>query len=238
MSSREVFTGIYKNHVWGLGTADSPLSGDGSTPDNARPYVDFVKFLLAKYKINSVLDFGHGDWAMGRDYDFSNVSYLGVDVADEISAKLMKSHGSENRRFMQVPEDIEVLPIADLVITKEVLQHLSNSEIIRILEAFRPFKHIVICNAYFQKRLIPIQVFNAVQFRTRLKKLLGGSSFMYPAQIYRNNRDIETGGFHGIDLERFPFSMAFPHHELVSCFSYSSRKNSGFVAKVYHFKKV
>jgi len=175
---------------------------------------------------------------MWRDYDFSNVLYLGVDVADEISEKLMKSHGSENRRFMQLPEDIEVLPIADLVISKEVLQHLSNSEISRILDAFSPFKHVVICNAYFQKRLIPIQIFNAVQFRTRLKRLLSGSSFLYPAQFYRNNRDIETGGFHGIDLERFPFSKAFPHHELVSSFSYSSRKHSGFVAKVYHFKKV
>lgn len=237
MGAKDAFTEIYRNHAWGLGTDASPLSGDGSLPDNARPYVDFVKNFIMQNGIKSVLDFGHGDWAMWRDYEFSNVSYLGVDVADDLSLRLSKERGSENRRFEQIAENFEGLPIADLVITKEVLQHLGNSDIIRILEAFTSFNHIIICNAYFPRRLVPIQLINVVQFKTRLKRLLGGESFLYPVRLQRNNTDIDAGDFRGIDLKGSPFSEIFSNHKLVTCFSYSSRRRSGFVAKVYYFKK-
>ena len=237
MDTREVFTQIYQNYVWGKGTNESPLSGDGSLPDNSRPYVDFIKSLISQNQIENVLDFGHGDWAMWRDYDFDDVSYVGVDVADDISTKLSRDRGSTKRRFVQISEDFKVLPVADLVITKEVLQHLSNSETIRILEAFSVFEHIVICNDYFPKKLFPIQVINVIQFKTRMKRLLRGKSFLYHSKIQWNNGDIKTGEHRGIDLERQPFSGLFSNHKLISTFSYSSRRRSGYVAKVYYFKK-
>ena len=129
------------------------------------------------------------------------------------------------------------MPFADLVITKEVLQHLSHSEVIHILKSVVSFDHIVICNAFFPKRLLPIQVINALQFKARLKRLLGGKSFLYPVKLQRNNTDIETGDFRGIDLQRAPFSEIFSNHKLITRFPYSSRRHSGFVAKVYYFKK-
>ena len=149
---------------------------------------------------------------MWKEYDFSDVEYLGVDVADEISAKLSKIYGTKSRRFVQISEDYETLPFADLVITKEVLQHLSHSEVIHILKTVVSFDHIVICNAFFPKRLLPIQIINAIQFKTRLKRLLGGESFLYPSKLQWNNSVIETGDFRGIDLQSAPFSEIFSNH--------------------------
>lgn len=102
MRTREIFTQIYQNKVWGTGSAESPLSGDGSLPRNSRPYVEFIRNLLSRNQINSVLDIGHGDWTMWKEYDFTDVEYLGVDVADEISAKLSKVYGTKSRRFIQI----------------------------------------------------------------------------------------------------------------------------------------
>lgn len=63
-------------------------SGEGSNPDFALPYVNFIKQIIDKYKVGSVLDFGHGDWEMWRDYRFENVRYTGLDVVEFLSNEL------------------------------------------------------------------------------------------------------------------------------------------------------
>ena len=238
MDSNQVFTHIYKNNVWGVGTSLSPLSGDGSNPDNAKPYVSFVENLIKDANIKSVLDFGHGDWEMWRDYKFDNCSYIGIDVADSISEQLNSRLGSENRIFTKVSPNIQELPAADLFICKEVLQHLSNSETLGILNHAIDFDHIVICNAFFEKRRMLIQFRQMVQFRTRLKKVFLNKSPFYRSSFNRNNADITTGDFRGIDLTKVPFSNTFREFRLVTTISYLTRKKSAFVTKIYYFQKL
>jgi hypothetical protein len=96
----QVFTQIYRNNTWGNGTEGTPLSGPGSNSENARPYVDFVSKVISDFGIASVLDVGHGDWAMWKDYRFENVKYIGVDVAQDISAENQDKFGSKNRLFL------------------------------------------------------------------------------------------------------------------------------------------
>ena len=83
--NESAFERIYKEKIWGEGTLVSPLSGTGSNPDLAKPYVDFVRDTVRDFSIESVLDFGHGDWAMWRDYKFEETHYLGVDVVNDLS---------------------------------------------------------------------------------------------------------------------------------------------------------
>ena len=48
MGNREIFGRIYKMQVWGDGSEEKPLSGSGSNPANAKPFVDFIKLIVEK----------------------------------------------------------------------------------------------------------------------------------------------------------------------------------------------
>ena len=78
-----------------------PLSGPGSLPDRAIPYVRFTKEVISNLQITSVLDVGHSDWEMWESYKFEDVRYVGVDVVEGLSNKLEKIYGSATRTFSQ-----------------------------------------------------------------------------------------------------------------------------------------
>ena len=124
-----------------------------------------------------------------------------------------------------------------MLITKEVLQHLSNSQVISILDRIYDFEVLIICNGYHPKKLFFVQLLNWLQPRTRFKKLIRGESPLYRESFPINNRDISTGDFRGIDLSKKPFSQISERYSIVESFTYRGRPGSGVVHKVYLFKR-
>lgn len=175
---------------------------------------------------------------MWRDYKFDNCQYIGIDVADSISEELNSRLGSESRIFTKVSSNLQELPVAELFICKEVLHHLGNSETLGILNNAIGFDSIVICNAFFEKRRVFIQFRQMIQLRTRLLKIFRNESPFYRSSLNRNNADITTADFRGIDLTKALFSNTFREFKLVTTISYSPRKKSGFVTKIYYFQKI
>jgi hypothetical protein len=57
--------------------------------------------------------------------DWGNASYLGVDIASDVIAAVRTKHEKGKVKF-QVGDITDELPAADLLISKDVLQHLSN----------------------------------------------------------------------------------------------------------------
>ena len=57
MGHAEIFNDIYARNLWSGG------SGAGSTPQNAKPYVNFLTFFLSINRIASVVDAGCGAFA-------------------------------------------------------------------------------------------------------------------------------------------------------------------------------
>ena len=104
MNNQEVFTKIYKKKIWGNGTPYSPSSGDGSLPEMALPYLQFVQNSIQNNKIESVFDFGHGDWTMWRDCKFENVSYLGIDIAEGLLERVGAIYENPRRQFRHSSE--------------------------------------------------------------------------------------------------------------------------------------
>lgn len=122
---KEVFTDIYARKVWGNG------SGGGSDPERAKPYCDFVSKYLTKDCPGIVLDIGCGDGRVARDIDWSGWEYIGIDAAD--GPTVVMGHPLR-RRWGYWDALTDGLPPADLVLCKEVLQHLSNEQVELLLQ--------------------------------------------------------------------------------------------------------
>ncbi len=93
----------------------------------------------------------------------------------------------------------------DLVISKEVLQHLSNIEVIEKLKEINNYKYLILSNAHYSNKRIVEKIKFWIQPRIRLSKLLSRKNPFYEVALLRNNFDIVTGEFRGLDLERLPF---------------------------------
>jgi SAM-dependent methyltransferase len=126
----EVFQRIYRNSEWGRG------SGPGSSPSNTIEYRAFIESFIQANAIKQVTDFGCGDWQFSHLIDWTGIDYLGIDFVSEVVDENNKRFSSTNIEFRQV-NDIDEIPTGDLLIAKEVLQHLPNSVVREFLIAIR-----------------------------------------------------------------------------------------------------
>jgi SAM-dependent methyltransferase len=124
-SLSDTFNGIYAKGDWGKDGTGKGTSGTGSTLEVTKEYRAYVEDFIKKRGVTSVVDAGCGDWEFSSAMDWGNASYLGVDIASDVIVADRKKYEKSNIKF-QVGDITEDLPTADLLISKDVLQHLSN----------------------------------------------------------------------------------------------------------------
>jgi len=122
----DTFNRIYSDGVWGRDVSGEGTSGSGSTLEITREYRAYLQDFIRKQRVTSIVDAGCGDWSFSSTIDWGNASYVGVDIASDVIAGVRKKHETGKIRF-QVGDITEELPAADLLISKDVLQHLSNA---------------------------------------------------------------------------------------------------------------
>lgn len=138
---RDRFQSIYKNNTWNGG------SGPGSSPSSTIEYRAFLERFIFENNIKSVTDLGCGDWQFSRFINWSNVTYTGVDVVPELVAANNSNFAAPNISFRTL-ENPNSLPGGDLLIAKEVLQHLPNDMITAyITHISRIYKFSLITNS-------------------------------------------------------------------------------------------
>ena len=123
------FNRIYAEGTWGKDVAGKGTSGTGSTLEITREYRAYVEDFMKKHSVKSVVDAGCGDWSFSSAMDWGDASYLGVDIASDVIAAVRNKHEKGKIKF-QVGDITDELPAAELLISKDVLQHLSN-ELVR-----------------------------------------------------------------------------------------------------------
>lgn len=117
--SSQVFQTIYRDGTWGRG------SGPGSKPSNTIEYRAFIERFIEANGIKTVTDLGCGDWQFSHLIDWSQVEYVGLDLVPQVIDENSKRFSAPNIRFEEL-SNIDELPVGDLLISKEVLQHLPN----------------------------------------------------------------------------------------------------------------
>ena len=119
------FNRIYAEGTWGKDVAGKGTSGTGLTLEITREYRAYVEDFMKKHSVKSVVDAGCGDWSFSSAMDWGDASYLGVDIASDVIAAVRNKHEKGKIKF-QVGDITDELPAAELLISKDVLQHLSN----------------------------------------------------------------------------------------------------------------
>jgi len=139
---RDVFQTIYEKNAWGGGEGEF-YSGPGSEDVPAKVYAERIKRFIADHEIRSIVDLGCGDFRVARQFVAPGVSYVGVDVVEPLIAANSARHGDVSTRFTQLDITADPLPDGDLCLLREVLQHLSNAEILKTLPKLAKYKYVI-----------------------------------------------------------------------------------------------
>lgn len=235
----EVFTRLYETNFWG--GEESPESGSGSTKTAALPYVTSVKSFIQNNSIKKVLDIGHGDWEMWDDYKFENVDYVGIDVYEKMTIKLETTIGNNHRKFLTMNAITQNLPVADLCISKDVLQHLPLKDIKAILYKLKEYKYIIICNDFYKFRFYEAAkaLRRFISIRERISMISSRKNPLF-LKLRKTNSDIKIGEHRCLNLEAKMFTKSLSNHKLLFTRDLDGKdiKRPAIVKRIYFYEKL
>lgn len=136
------FSKIYDKNIWGGSGSGSHLSADNKI------YLRSIEELVLHNKINTILDVGCGDWEIMKHLNFDG-KYLGVDIVKSVIDKNKDKYETDNKKFkhQNVLDGIE--EEYDLIIIKDVIQHLDDETILKVMENLLNKGRMVYCvNGY------------------------------------------------------------------------------------------
>jgi SAM-dependent methyltransferase len=145
MPVSQLFSNVYQSKAWGS-REDRPFcSGDGSVREDAvQPYCEKVRDFIQSNKIETVVDVGCGDFAIGSRLAGPDMHYIGVDVVPELIQYNRDHFGSKDIEFHCLNLIEDELPKADLCLVRQVLQHLSNDQIGKSLTSLSRYRFAII----------------------------------------------------------------------------------------------
>lgn len=145
-TTETVFTEIYQRGMWG--SRDALYSGTGSRGSAADQYVAVIQKFIDANRVSSVVDLGCGDFQIGMRIAESCERYTGVDVVKFVVDENTRRHASDTVSFRHMNIVDDELPGADLCLIRQVLQHLSNAQIKRILAKLSKYRFVIITEHY------------------------------------------------------------------------------------------
>lgn len=143
--TKDAMEQVYEKNLWGTNTSDF-YSGAGSHhPEIVNPYINVLTSFLTSFKSPlAVCDLGCGDFNVGKDVVKFTKKYVAVDVVTGLIEHNKERFKEENLEFhcMNIAED--KLPLGDCALLRQVLQHLSNAEVERIVKKLSNFKYVIL----------------------------------------------------------------------------------------------
>ena len=133
----QVFSKIYADKVWGdpSGPSEQFYSGSGSHADNiTSAYINAVsEFFNSLDKKPNVVDLGCGDFYVGQQIRSLCGEYIACDIVPALVEFNREKYRSLDVSFRLLDLTADELPAGDVVFIRQVLQHLSNSQIQKAL---------------------------------------------------------------------------------------------------------
>lgn len=124
ISSKEVFTKIYKTNYW---NSSESVSGKGANSNQTTEIIKEINNIINDFNITKILDIPCGDFAWMQHINLSNISYIGADIVDDLIAKNKSKYSNITFKVLDLTKD--TLPKSDLVLVRDCFVHLSYDEI-------------------------------------------------------------------------------------------------------------
>jgi SAM-dependent methyltransferase len=143
-----IFSNIYKKNSWG-GKKGEFYSGTGSHNYSIPGYSKVVSDFILKNEVFEIIEIGCGDFVVSNTmikalddakYDYA---YTGYDVVKPLIARNKKLFGSSKVNFICKDSCTGLIKAGDLLIIRQVLQHLNNRSIQQIVNKFKNYKYII-----------------------------------------------------------------------------------------------
>ena len=161
-SNSEVFSDIYANKGWYKPPNPEEKFGSGRGSHDEKiivPYINILIPLLINNKIRNIVDLGCGDFWIMRHVlgTFSeanyNFFYTGIDVVEDLINYNANRFSQPNIRFLckDFAENEEPLPDGEILIIRQVFQHISNADIKKILSKTSKFKFVLITESIYDE---------------------------------------------------------------------------------------
>lgn len=145
-TTEEIFTEIYRTNRWG-GAPGTFYSGSGSDQSAiVEPYVEAVRAWLREAGAvqRTVVDLGCGDFRVGSRLADVCGHYIGVDIVSDLVRANTAAHAGERVEFRHLDITRDPLPAGEICLLRQVLQHLSNAEIQRVLPKLKQYQWLAV----------------------------------------------------------------------------------------------
>lgn len=171
---------VYEMNLWGGNTAQF-YSGEGShNAEIVDPYIAQVTSFLTSFKNPLIVcDLGCGDFNVGKELVKYTQKYIAVDIVRDLIEHNRSVFKEENLEFHCLDLAKDDLPSGDCALVRQVLQHLSNSEVQQILKKLAHFKYVILTEHLPEGDFIPNAAIISGQ-GTRLKKQSGLNVLLPP----------------------------------------------------------
>ena len=146
-SPEQIFSSTYKNNFWG--SKQQILFNSGTGTHNigfVEEYVKSVRQFLGDEIYNlSAVDIGCGDFKVGDKIFRDFKSYTAVDVVPKLISYNKEKFTANNLQFIVADAITDSIPKADLIFIRQVLQHLSNQSIAKIIANLpKNFRYLIV----------------------------------------------------------------------------------------------
>lgn len=147
---------VYKMNLWG-GRKSEFYSGDGShNSEIIKPYINTLTSFLTSFKEPlTICDLGCGDFNVGKEFVKYSKKYIAVDIVSDLITHNKSIFKESNLEFYCLDIAVDELPTGDCVLLRQVLQHLSNNEVLNIIKKLTNFKYVILTEHIPQGEFIP-----------------------------------------------------------------------------------
>ncbi|RXG13267.1 methyltransferase [Leeuwenhoekiella aestuarii] len=143
--TKDAMQQVYEKNLWG-GRDTSFYSGAGSHDrETVQPYIEeVIAFFKSLENPPVVCDLGCGDFNVGKELVSYTQAYKAVDIVPELIAHNKNTFKSKQLTFDTIDLANDALPEGDVALVRQVLQHLSNAEIQRIVNQLYAYPYVIL----------------------------------------------------------------------------------------------
>ncbi|KAA1245008.1 class I SAM-dependent methyltransferase [Aquimarina sp. RZ0] len=154
--TKDAMEQVYKMKLWGDNHSNF-YSGAGSHhPEIVNPYIEtLISFFTSFSTPMTVCDLGCGDFNVGKELVAYTEKYVAIDIVNDLIKYNKEKFKGDNLEFHCLDIAVDNLPCGDCALVRQVLQHLSNAEVQRIVNKLAAFSYVVLTEHIPEGNFIP-----------------------------------------------------------------------------------